>query len=355
MEKEGWPWVNGKTTKQGCAFQWKTGLLVASFLLAMEGASLAVDKGTSLMPDLSSPEAGRTERSGDRGVVVRQALQDQSQRIDRQIADFEARFITPKHDHRHLRSLTDTESIQRSAPQVAQGEGSNIAKEDVQTLEETVVTDTYLDPFEEPGKEETVEDPWEAMNTRMFSFNMKADRYVLKPLATGYAWILPDPVERAIGRAINNIRFVPRTMNNLFQQKWNGASRETGRFLINSTVGIGGLFDVAESQFGMKPATSEDFGQTLAMYGIRSGPYLVLPLLPPTTVRDGAGMVGDMLMDPLSYFIPFFPQTSVRTTEIVNDRSQNLELYDGVETSTVDLYGAVRSGYMQRRSQAIQE
>ncbi|MEC4673942.1 MAG: VacJ family lipoprotein, partial [Nitrospirota bacterium] len=281
---------------------------------------------------------GPTVSARETKVTVQQALQAQTQRVDQQIAEFEARFVTSKNE-------------QQQAP----SESFITTEEDVQTLDETMVTDTYLDPFDEEGDEELVEDPWEPMNTRIFSFNMQADRYVLKPLATGYAWILPDPVERAIGRAIHNIRFVPRTMNNLFQQKWGGASVEAGRFLINSTVGIAGLFDVADTHLGLKPSSLEDLGQTLAMYGVRSGPYLVLPLLPPTTVRDGAGLVGDMLMDPLSYFIPFIPQVSLKTTETVNDRSQNAELFEGVETSTVDVYGAVRSGFMQRRSKAIKE
>ena len=328
----------------------RAGLLCISLLLANEGTALAVDHESSSFPDRVGTAESRTKVA--RGTI-QQALKTQTQRVDRQIADFEARFVPSNQGKRQAPVPTDAESRNVSAPQTTPVENLTTAEEDVQRLDETVVRDTYLDPFDEEGGEELVEDPWEPMNTKVFSFNVQVDRYVLKPLASGYAWILPDPVERAIGRAINNIRFVPRTMNNLFQQKWSGASMEAGRFLLNSTVGIAGFFDVADTQFGLKPTNPEDLGQTLAMYGVRSGPYLVLPLLPPTTVRDGAGLVGDMLMDPLSYFIPFVPQASLNATDIVNDRSQNMELYEGVESSTVDLYGAVRSGHKQRRSRAI--
>lgn len=356
MQNEGCHSMNGETREGGCVSPWRVGLMVASVLLALEGTSLAVGKhDTSLSPDLPGLEEGQTGSAQEAPVTVHQALQAQTQRVDQQIADFESHFVRSKNILLPDSSPTDAGTLEESASKVPQGESRNLTGEDVQILDETVVRDTYLDPFDEDSQEEAVEDPWESMNTRMFSFNMQADHYVLKPFAMGYAWVLPDPVERAIGRAIHNIRFVPRTMNNLFQQKWGGASVETGRFVINSTVGIGGLFDVAGSQLGMMPASPEDLGQTLAVYGVRSGPYLVLPFLPPTTVRDGAGLVGDILLDPLSYFLPFIPGASLKTNEIVNDRSQNLELFEGVETSTVDLYGAVRTGYMQRRSQAIKE
>jgi len=338
--------VGSKKTVNGWGGIKGTGcLLLAFLLLGTAGESVAGD-----------PESVGQGMSGqETDSFVQQALERQTRRVDQQIEEFETHYIAVQQD------LPPQGSIAGEG----QGEGSSILmmKEgeqsgdegEVQVLEETVVTDTYLDPFDESGIDETVDDPWEPMNTRMFSFNLQADRYVLKPLATGYAWVMPDLVERAIGRAIHNIRFVPRTMNNLFQQKWKGASVETGRFLVNTTVGVAGLFDVAESQFGLAPANPEDFGQTLAMYGVRSGPYLVLPFLPPTTVRDGAGLVGDTFMDPLSYFLPFVPQATLKTTEIVNERSQNLELFEGVEAGTIDLYGAVRSGYMQKRLQMIKE
>ena len=349
---------NYKISRSGANEGWErfqTGLLSVAVLLSFGSPAMAGGPNGSLFEGAQAKSESLGKVRGTRDEV-QNALQTQSHRIDRQIAEFENRFILAKEGQYPSSMPTKDESSSKIGRQGVPSTGqASSMEEEVQMMDETVVTDTYLDPFDEEIEAEVVEDPWESMNSRTFSFNLKADQYVLKPLAKGYAWILPDPVERAIGRAIHNIRFVPRTMNNLFQQKWVGASTEAGRFLINSTVGLAGLFDVAESQFGLKPTSSEDLGQTFAMYGVRSGPYLVLPLLPPTTVRDGVGLIGDTLLDPVSYFVPFFPQASLRTTEVVDDRSKNMELYEGVESSTVDLYGAVRSGYMQRRQQAIQE
>ncbi len=285
-------------------------------------------------------------------------------RLDQQLADAESRLYTLRINQGSDALEADLQTVEHVPQQVATridiDQSSNLetgesTETEVQRLDETVVQDTYLDPFSDEAQIEVIPDPWEPMNAKVFSFNRHVDRFVLKPMATGYDWLLPDPVEEAIGRAISNIRFVPRTVNDLLQWKWKNAGIEVGRFVVNSTVGVAGLFDVAGDYLGLKPVPAEDFGQTLAMHGVQPGAYLVLPFLPPTTVRDGIGMVGDILLDPLNYFLPFLPQASVRATEIVNERSQNLERYEGVEVATLDMYGAVREAYAQKRSQAIRE
>lgn len=227
-------------------------------------------------------------------------------------------------------------------------------QEDIQILDETLVQSTPLDPFDDKNSE-PVYDPWETFNASMFSFNHSVDRYVLRPIAWGYDNVLPDPLQLAVGRAIDNVRVVRRLLNNLLQGKFQEAGVELGRFLINSTVGFAGFFDVAQDQLDLAAPPEEDTGQTLGVHGVRPGPYVILPLLPPMTVRDGVGLLGDVLLDPLSYVLPFSPQASIRGTEIVNDRAQHLELFEGVEQSTLDLYGAVRSAYFQRRAKAIQD
>jgi phospholipid-binding lipoprotein MlaA len=197
-------------------------------------------------------------------------------------------------------------------------------------------------------------DPWEPFNERMFEFNRRLDRYVLKPVATGYNYVVPDRLQVMVSNAFDNISFVPRMMNSLFQGKFDGAVREFGRFLFNSTIGIGGLFDVAKME-GIEKSR-EDFGQTLGFYGSPPGPYLILPFLEPLTVRDGIGKGVDGFMDPLSYFIPFFPaRLAMKVEEIVNDRSLNLELFQGFEESVVDMYSAVRHAYLKRREKMIKE
>jgi phospholipid-binding lipoprotein MlaA len=197
-------------------------------------------------------------------------------------------------------------------------------------------------------------DPWEPFNERMFEFNRRLDRYVLKPVAQAYNVVMPDQVQVMIANGFDNIQFVPRMMNSLFQGKFDGAVREVGRFVFNSTVGVGGLFDVAKME-GIEKSR-EDFGQTLGFYGAGPGPYLILPFMEPLTVRDGIGKGVDGFMDPLSYFLPFiWTRLGMKVGETVNDRALNLELFQGFEESVIDMYSAVRHGYLKRREKLIKE
>ena len=198
-------------------------------------------------------------------------------------------------------------------------------------------------------------DPWEKFNEKMFAFNYNLDRYILKPVAKGYNFIVPDLFQRMISNGFDNIQVVPRLVNNILQWQWKGFFTELGRFLINSTLGIGGLFDIAKQEFGLFK-TKVDFGQTLGKWGFPPGPFLVLPLMPPLTVRDGIGTGVDGAMDPFSYVLPisFFPDRLVmRIGNMINERSLNLELFQGFEETTVDMYSAVRNGYLQRRHNLI--
>ena len=198
-------------------------------------------------------------------------------------------------------------------------------------------------------------DPWESFNEKMFTLNRNLDRYFLKPIAFVYNHIMPEPFQVMIANGFDNIKFVPRVINNLLQAKWGGAGREVGRFLINSTFGIGGLFDPAKDYWGI-PKSSEDFGQTLGVWGSGPGPYLVLPFMEPMTVRDGVGKLVDSFLDPLTYFIPFiWDRLGMKAGDIVNDRALNYDLFQGFEESVIDLYSAVRHGYLQRRERLIRE
>lgn len=206
-------------------------------------------------------------------------------------------------------------------------------------------------PPPDPSIEEY--DPWEPFNEKMFTFNYNLDRYVLKPVAKGYNFVMPDMFQQMVDNGFENIKVVQRVVNNLLQAEWKGAGIELGRFLINSTLGIGGLFDIARQEFGLQK-TRADFGQTLGVWGIRPGPYLVLPFLPPMTVRDGIGTAVDGAMDPLSYVLPFiWDRLGMRVGNTINDRSLNLDFYEGIEETTVDLYSAVRNAYLQRRESLI--
>jgi phospholipid-binding lipoprotein MlaA len=198
-------------------------------------------------------------------------------------------------------------------------------------------------------------DPWEKFNEKMFTFNYNLDKYVLKPVAQGYNAVMPDMFQTMIDNAFTNIRMPSRFVNKVLQWKLLDATKEMGRFLINSTLGIGGLFDVARQEMGLERQRA-DFGQTLGIWGAPPGPYLVLPLMPPLTVRDGIGTGVDGAMNPLYYYIPFWPDAlAMRIGDTINDRSLNLDLFQGIEESTVDLYSSVRNGYLQRRNRLIKE
>lgn len=233
------------------------------------------------------------------------------------------------------------------------------------------------EPFDPFAKSEDVideYDPWEPLNTKFFEFNRQLDRWILKPVAKGYNAVVPNIVQIGISNVFYNSRVTPRLLNNLFQGKLKGAGIEAGRFLINTTVGIGGFFDVAQ-RFNLT-TPEEDTGQTLGFYGVKPGPYLMVPLLGPYTVRDLIGYGGDIALNPIYWLIlptmhnirsiptvvdveeraaTYAISIGARATEIVNDRSLNLEKFEGVEESTLDLYSAVRNAYLQKRAKAIRE
>ncbi|RMH32717.1 MAG: VacJ family lipoprotein [Nitrospirae bacterium] len=232
--------------------------------------------------------------------------------------------------------------------------------------------DLAYDPFAEPGEDIDEYDPWEAYNVLAFEFNYRLDKYLIKPVARVYNFFIPPDVQQSIFNAIQNLRTAPRFLNNIFQAKFSGAGIELSRFAINSTLGVGGLFDPATYMFDME-TPDEDTGQTLAVYGMPAGPYLVIPFLGSFTVRDGVGYIGDLFLDPFNWLVlPLIEiadaprlvthdttitlsQLGYRSGETVNFRALNLERFQGVEEGTVDLYGAVRNAYLQKRAKAIRE
>ena len=198
-------------------------------------------------------------------------------------------------------------------------------------------------------------DPWEPFNDKMFTFNHDyLDAYVLKPAAKGYDVVVGDGEKQLIHNVFDNVAFPKRFLNSLLQGKFGGAGRELSRFVINSTLGGAGMTDVAKYQFGIEKS-DEDTGQTFAVWGWQQSRYLVLPLLPPLTLRDGVGYVFDIAMDPIGYFIPLAASFGKKTEDIVNDRALNLETFESVEEGTLDLYSAVRNFYLRHREKQIKE
>jgi phospholipid-binding lipoprotein MlaA len=227
---------------------------------------------------------------------------------------------------------------------------------DTPVAETPIEIDTWAaqarDPEDEPPD---AYDPWERFNEKMFEVNRNLDRYVLKPVAKAYNFITPDELQIMISNGFDNISFPPRFVNSVLQGKFKGAGREIARFLINSTAGVGGLFDPAKDVFGLVKSR-EDFGQTLGFYGVGPGPFLIVPLMEPMTVRDGVGKAVDAAMDPLAYYLPFFwDRLGMKIGDTINERALNLDLFQGFEESVIDLYSAVRHGYLQRREKLIRE
>jgi phospholipid-binding lipoprotein MlaA len=212
------------------------------------------------------------------------------------------------------------------------------------------------DPLRGPGPSETMDyDPWEPFNAETFDFNFKIlDRYGLKPAAKVWADVFPEPVRPGLGNMFANIAMPRRFVNKVLQGRLPGAGEELVRFVLNTTVGLAGFFDVA-SRVGIEKSDA-DTGQTLGVYGVKPGPYLVLPVLQPLTVRDAIGYAADSFMDPLSYFVtPLFADVARGAAYTINERADNMELYDDVEDSSLDLYAAVRNGYLQRRQRSIDD
>ena len=197
-------------------------------------------------------------------------------------------------------------------------------------------------------------DPWERFNERMFAFNSGSIAVSSSRPRPAGARRFPNPCARASRTRCRNLGMPRRFVNNLLQLKVDGAVRELAGFALNSTVGLAGLGDVAGAE-GMAPPDEEDTGQTLAVYGVKPGPYLVLPLFPPSTVRDTVGSTVDGLLDPLGLVMPLVGSIAKRVGGTVNDRSMNLELFDEVEDSVLDLYSGTRNLYLQRRERAIRE
>lgn len=207
-------------------------------------------------------------------------------------------------------------------------------------------------PWEvEEAAEDT--DPYESFNRKVYKFNSAVDRAVLKPLARGYDKLLPDVVQRRIGNFFRNLTEPTVAINNLLQGKVHDAFAVTARFLANSTLGIGGLFDVA-SKAGV-PRQQEDFGQTLAVWGAEPGPYLVLPFLGPRTVRDSFGLVADWYTDPVTYIDNEPVRYGLRGLYLVDTRWQLMDASRVLEQATDDEYLFVREAYLQRRNNLIRD
>jgi phospholipid-binding lipoprotein MlaA len=196
-------------------------------------------------------------------------------------------------------------------------------------------------------------DPWQRMNRGIFWFNDQADHYVLEPVAKGWDVVMPEPAETSISNFFANLRFPVVMANNLLQGKPGAAAIDVGRFMVNTTFGIGGLFDPA-AIWGLQ-RHNEDFGQTLGVWGVGPGPYLVLPLLGPSNPRDTAGIPVDYVLSITPLFFNSYWWTGAGIVNIVNTRAQYLDEVRNAKEASLDYYIFARNAYYQRRRALVND
>jgi len=194
-------------------------------------------------------------------------------------------------------------------------------------------------------------DPWQGFNRKVFAFNQFADRWVLKPVAKGYKKITPQFFRRGVGNFFSNLTYPLVAVNQVLQGKLGLGASDTGRFIVNTTIGIGGLFDPA-TRAGL-PEHEEDFGQTFAKWGMGSGPFLVIPFLGPSTVRDGVGSAVNLVAQPARYLIEDErTRFAMGALYVINTRAG---LLDAEQLIGGDKYSFMRDAYLQRRDFLIHD
>ena len=196
-------------------------------------------------------------------------------------------------------------------------------------------------------------DPYEKFNRKMFAFNDAVDRVALKPAATAYKQVLPSFVQTGVSNFFGNLSDLWTGANNLMQGKGADGFSDLSRFAMNSTFGLFGLLDIG-SEAGLQKH-NEDFGQTLGAWGVPSGPYLMLPLLGPSTVRDTAGIPLDVAADPWAYVYPVHTRNVGTAVRAVDQRAQVLDASNLMEEAALDRYEFIRDGFLQRRESRIKD
>ena len=261
-----------------------------------------------------------------------------------------AKQATSELSHQEVKTeLTTSDTLQKSTPDEQKTENN---------------TEEFEEEFSEQ-ETETIMDPLSGYNRAMTSFNDTLMMYVFIPISEAYAYIIPQPLRLGVSNAIDNIQFPIRFANNLLQGKFQNSSDELERFIINSTVGVAGLMDVATNHMTTPiPAHEEDFGQTLGHFGVGSGFHIVLPFFGPSNVRDVVGLTVDGYASPLvnvrgleNYKIPdnLDQSIGIATVQFINKTSLHLGEYENLREDAIDLYPFFRDTYEQKRDSDIAE
>ena len=221
-------------------------------------------------------------------------------------------------------------------------------------IEDPEYDDFFADEFEF-GEEVAPNDPLEPTNRAVLTFNLGLSRRVFDPMIRGYRFVMPEPGRRGIRRAFANFKAPSTLVNDLLQLRFKDAAQTLGRFVLNSTLGIAGFYDVG-IEAGWEHHES-DFGQTLGRLGVGAGPYLVLPVMGPNTVRDGFGGIVDLFFQPLTYLVGPVESIVIGVSRGASGGFTTLDAMDAalkaLEESSVDFYAALRSAYLQSRAAHI--
>jgi len=194
-------------------------------------------------------------------------------------------------------------------------------------------------------------DPLEGYNRAMYKFNDVVDKGIVKPVSQGYDAVVPDPISRGVSNFFSNLDDFTVIINDLLQFKFKQAYYDSGRFLLNTTVGFAGIFDVA-TMSGLEK-NNEDFGQTLGVWGFDSGAYVVLPFFGPRTVRDSFGLVGDIITDPVTHVEGPGARNALIATRVIDTRANLLKAEKVLDQAALDEYSYIRDAYLQRRENLV--
>ncbi len=208
----------------------------------------------------------------------------------------------------------------------------------------------FYDPFDKDNH--LISDPLESWNRLVFRFNYRFYFKVYKPIAKTYNKIVPEFCRKGIRNAFHNASTPVRFVNSVLQLKPRSAGIELARFCVNSTAGIGGLFDIAKRDHDLL-MQDEDFGQTLGYYGLGNGIYIVWPFLGPSTLRDSAGLIGDTLSAPEHFFLSWPVSFGISVFEFHNRNSFRIGEYEAFKEDAIEPYSAMRTGYIQLRNDKI--
>ena len=240
-----------------------------------------------------------------------------------------------------------------------------MAQKPIKTLAAILAFLMFFSAYSAAEEKYTANECFEKFSRGTLKFNMALDKAIFKPVAKGYR-ALPVPIRKGSSNFVDNLRSLLTLSNNVLQGDIKGAANTAGRFAVNTTVGILGIFDPA-SKMGLDKKSREDFGQTLGVWGADTGCYFVLPVLGPTTARDAVGMIGNVFIDPV-YQVTHNTETDMvvgndnlqehnyfyyRGADAVDFRSKNIESIESLQNNSIDFYASVKSLYLQNRAQKI--